>query len=126
MWRQEILSCARKAARARGRKWVNRGPFEVVVLLYLTEGKQYDKHDVDNRLKDVLDGLQGAFYNKERGKHRAQGRIIKNDSSVCRVIVEKQYLPKKHKNRESPSGGRLIVRAYKEGRWPFRIAAGRG
>ncbi|MCA1584781.1 MAG: RusA family crossover junction endodeoxyribonuclease [Acidobacteria bacterium] len=122
VWRRKILSCARMATRARAGKWTNTGPFEVIVLLYLNEGKQHDKHDVDNRLKDVLDGLQGAFYEKAKGKKRAKGRIIKNDSSVCRVIVEKQQVPKKYKNRlEDAPGGRLLVRPYSPRRWRIQI-----
>lgn len=122
-WRKEILSCARKVLRAPNR-WSPAGPFEVIALLYLTEGKQYDRHDVDNRLKDILDGLQGAFNDKVDGKRRHPDRLIANDSSVCRVVVEKQYLPKKYKNRErypDPPGGRLIVRPYTKQRWPFQV-----
>src|SRR5574338_1476903 len=81
-WRQEILACARAAVNARLKPWPVDGPFDVVLLLYFTKGKQHDKHDVDNRLKDVLDALQGAFFDKGKGKHRAADRIIKNDRRV--------------------------------------------
>jgi len=121
-WRQEILTRAREALNGRVKQWPIDGPFDVVLLLYFTAGKQHGKHDVDNRLKDVLDGLQGAFYEKARGKHRSPDRLIKNDSSVCRVIVEKQELPKKYKNRlDTAPGGRLLVRAYKKRRWPLEL-----
>jgi Holliday junction resolvase RusA-like endonuclease len=120
--RQEILACARAAVHGRTTKWSAEGPFEVVLLLYLTKGKQHDKHDVDNRLKDVLDALQGAFYDKGKGKYRATRRIISNDRTVCRVIVEKQELPKKYKNRrDSAPGGRLLVRKYSKRRWPLEV-----
>jgi Holliday junction resolvase RusA-like endonuclease len=123
-WRREILTCARRAIHERFRTWSNVGPFEVVVLLYLTKGKQYDKQDVDNRLKDVLDGLQGAYSTKAEGKKRAKRRVIKNDASVCRVVVEKQHVPMKYRNRpgETP-GGRLIVRGYLKRRWPIRVVS---
>ena len=120
-WRRQILNRARKAAIGTGRKWTSTGPFEVVVLLYLTPGKQYDKHDVDNRLKDVLDGLQGAFNLKAEGKKRAKGRVIRNDASVCRVIVEKQPRPKKYRNSNDPPGGRLLIRPYRKHRWPLQM-----
>jgi Holliday junction resolvase RusA-like endonuclease len=121
-WRQDILGCARGALKGRDEKWSADGPFEVVLLLYFTKGKQYDKHDVDNRLKDVLDALQGAFYAKVNGKLRAENRVIRNDRSVCRVIVEKQEMPKKYKNRPGKApGGRLLVRAYKKRRWPLEL-----
>jgi hypothetical protein len=60
-WRRAILDNAREAADRLPAGWDVDGPFEIVVLLYLTKGKQFQKNDVDNRLKDVLDGLQGAF-----------------------------------------------------------------
>jgi Holliday junction resolvase RusA-like endonuclease len=119
-WRRKILECANDALN--GRHWDVDGPFEVVLLLYFTKGKQYGKHDVDNRLKDVLDGLQGAFFDKGSGKLRAKDRIIKNDASVCRVIVEKQEMPKKYKNRRDKApGGRLLVRRYRRRSWPLEL-----
>jgi Holliday junction resolvase RusA-like endonuclease len=117
-WRRGILERAREALDGRGRVWADTGPFEVIVLLYLSPGKQFEKHDVDNRLKDVLDALQGAFFAKKHGKARHRQRLIRNDSSVCRVVVEKQSVPKKYKNRPAVApGGRLIVRPYVKGRW---------
>ena len=34
---------------------------EVEVILYMKRGKRHDIHDVDNRLKDILDALQGRI-----------------------------------------------------------------
>ena len=116
-WRREILSCAREAVGPR--KWNTSGPFEVVVTLYFTAGTAYDKHDIDNRLKDVLDGLQGAFFVKAKGKTRHKNRVIRNDRSVCRAVVEERELPKSHKNNDSPPGGRLLIRPYEIGRKPI-------
>ena len=119
-WRKAILRCARGAADALPGGWDADAQFEVVALLYLTKGKQLDKHDVDNRLKDILDGLQGAFAAKKDGKTRAEDRVIKNDRNVWRVVIEKQKLPKVYSNRDNPPGGRLLIRPYEIHRWPLQ------
>ena len=120
-WRRGILACARNAVEATGATWNREGPFEVVVLLYLKKGKQFGKDDVDNRLKDILDGLQGAFNPKAMGKRRTTDSVIRNDSSVCRVVVEKQQRPKKYASNSNPPGGRLLIRPYTKCRWPLQV-----
>jgi hypothetical protein len=99
----------------------------VVVLLYLHKKEAKDGHDVDNRLKDVLDGLQGAFFKKADGKMRARKRrLIRNDNSVCRVVVEKQAGANQDANRVDAAGDRLLVRPYRRRSWPPQVAgAGR-
>ena len=48
-------------------------------------------HDVDNRLKDVLDALQGRMGGpKEVRRHQS---LIPNDSQVFRVTVTKMLPP---------------------------------
>jgi hypothetical protein len=121
-WRRKILTSARKAlGSVAATEWDNTGPFEVALLLYLGNwGKEYGKHDLDNRLKDVLDGLQGAFYYKADGKKRSRFRLIRNDASVCRAVVEKQERPLKYRNKAGTApAGRVIVRPYRKQRWPF-------
>lgn len=54
-WRREILASVLSAGHSAGVRFDPQQSFEVVVLLYLTEGKRHDIHDVDNRLKDILD-----------------------------------------------------------------------
>lgn len=83
---------------------------DVEVLLYLTRGKRHDIHDVDNRLKDILDALQGRFRGYSPKKHR---RLIANDNKICRAVIEKRPTPKVFKNRAEDTGGRLIIRAFK-------------
>jgi Holliday junction resolvase RusA-like endonuclease len=119
-WRRAILECARKQADRCTGGWERDGPFEVVVLLYAKKGKQHDRYDVDNRLKDVLDALQGAYSAKVKGKYRVKTRVIRNDSSVCRVVVEKHVLPKTFKNRRIVPGGRLLIRPYTKHAWPLQ------
>ena len=73
-WRERILAQALKAATAAAVAYTDSDSLEVVVLLYLREGKRLTIHDVDNRLKDVLDALQG------RCKHvRRVRRLLKDD-----------------------------------------------
>ena len=58
--------------------------FEVVVLLYLKKGKRHDIHDVDNRLKDILDALQARFGGPK--SVRRKSRLFQNDRQVSRVV----------------------------------------
>ena len=56
-WRKEILANVREAAERRGVEYEDDDLLDVEVLLYLKRGKRHDIHDVDNRLKDILDAL---------------------------------------------------------------------
>ena len=95
-------------------KYDNSQTFEVVVLVYLMKGKRHDIHDVDNRLKDILDALQGRFGGSKT--IHSKNRLIQNDRQVCRVIIEKQQIPK---SLGDNAGGRLLVRPYQRRRWPL-------
>lgn len=118
-WRKKILDSARGACQKRGVHYTSDDSFEVVVLLYLKGGKRHDIHDVDNRLKDVLDALQGRFPGPK--SERTKTRLIQNDNQVCRVVVEKQPIPKMFGN---DAGGRLLIRPYTPHRWPLQSAKG--
>lgn len=87
-WRRRILANVLRAGSETGVKYATKDTFEVVVLLYLKKGKRYDIHDVDNRLKDILDALQGRFGGSKTIKSKS--RLIQNDRQVCRVVIEKQ------------------------------------
>jgi hypothetical protein len=100
-------------------KYESTDSFDVVVLLYLTKGKRHDIHDVDNRLKDILDALQGRF-GGSKGVH-SKRRLIQNDRQVCRVVIEKQTIPK---SLGANAGGRLLVRPYQRRRWPLQRSKG--
>jgi hypothetical protein len=82
----------------------------------MTKGKRHDIHDVDNRLKDILDALQGRF-----GRSKSSRRLIENDRKVCRVVMEKQEIPKL---LGRDAGGRLMVRPYRRHRWPLQATKG--
>jgi Holliday junction resolvase RusA-like endonuclease len=109
-WRREILENVRNAAARRGVEYEDDDLLEVEVVLYLKSGKRHDIHDVDNRLKDILDALQGRF----RGYHSNKlPRLIANDNKICRAVIEKRPTPKVLKNKRKDTGGRLTIRVYK-------------
>ena len=118
-WRRKILANVLQAARKAGVKYKLDDNFDVVVLLYLTKGKRHDIHDVDNRLKDILDALQGRFGGSKT--RRSKYRLIQNDRKVCRVVIEKQQIPK---SLGDDAGGRLLVRPYERRRWPLQRSKG--
>jgi hypothetical protein len=95
------------------------GRFEVVVLLYLKKGKRHDIHDVDNRLKDILDALQARFGGPKSARRKY--RLFENDRQVSRVVVEKQPIPK---SLSDDAGGRLLIRPYEPHRWPLQRTKG--
>jgi len=107
-WRRQILENVRKAAAQNQIQYELDQLFEVEVLLYMDRGKRHDIHDVDNRLKDVLDALQGRF----RGSLGKKLRLIQNDNKICKAIIEKRPTPKVFKNKKENAGGRIIIRPY--------------
>jgi Holliday junction resolvase RusA-like endonuclease len=109
-WRREILENVRKAAARRGIQYQDDDLLDVEVVLYLKSGKRHDIHDVDNRLKDILDALQGRFRGYASNKEL---RLIANDNKVCRAVIEKRPTPKVLKNKRKDTGGKLTIRAYK-------------
>jgi Holliday junction resolvase RusA-like endonuclease len=79
-------------------------PIELIVALY------FDKlavhwHDVDNRLKDIMDALQGRLGGPKGITPRHA--IVPNDNQIYRVHIEKAITPK-----QSLWKGHLIVKKY--------------
>jgi hypothetical protein len=74
---------------------------------------------VDNRLKDILDALQGRFGGSKSA--RSKTRLFENDRQVCRVVIEKQPIPK---NLDEDAGGRIMIRGYEPARWPLQRTKG--
>ena len=64
---------------------------QIDLRLYL-DGPALFMHDVDNRLKDILDALQGRVGGPK--SIRRFTSVIPNDSQVYRVTVEKLPPPK--------------------------------
>src|SRR5688500_6610130 len=100
-WRKQILSNVRDAAERRGVEYEDDDLLDVEVLLYLKRGKRHDIHDVDNRLKDILDALQGRFRGYASNK---LPRLIANDNKICRAVIEKRPTPKALKNKRKDTG----------------------
>ncbi len=115
-WRRQILRAVLRAKAEAGVTYADEERFEVVVLLYLKPGKRHDIHDVDNRLKDILDALQGRF-----GSVRARTRLIEDDRYISRAVVEKQPIPKALPEN---AGGKLLIRPYEPRRWPLQRVKG--
>jgi hypothetical protein len=79
---------------------------ELIVTLYIRTDK-IGWHDVDNRLKDIMDALQGRAGGPKA--ERALRPIIPNDSQIYIVKIEKRTPPP-----QSRGFGHLIIKRYKE------------
>jgi hypothetical protein len=78
---------------------------ELIVTLYLDEtGLRF--HDVDNRLKDIMDALQGRAGGPKSKRHLSP--IIPNDHQVFKVSIEKMFPP-----GQSHGMGHLVIRKYR-------------
>lgn len=85
-WRRLIHAAAMEAQRRVGVKYADTDRLEVEVHLYL-DGGALEWNDVDNRLKDVLDALQGRAGGSKAV--RSLIPLIPNDRQICRVVIEK-------------------------------------
>ena len=90
-WREAIYKAVRERQQKSLVKYTSGDKLEVVIQLYLNQ-RQIDVHDVDNRLKDCLDALQGRAGGPK--KVRKFEPIIPNDRQVYRVVIEKRIAPK--------------------------------
>ena len=89
-WRKEIHDVALKAARKQGVEYGPETKLAVDVKLYL-RGRALDIHDVDNRLKDILDALQGRMGGSKAVRKFVP--IIQNDRQVFHVVISKSSPP---------------------------------
>jgi len=104
-WRQLIL---RETVAEQQRLDISYGvedKLEVHVRLYL-RGAALTMHDVDNRLKDILDALQGRVGGGN--KRRRRPRVILNDSQIWRAVIEKASPPP-----QSHGLGHLTIRGFR-------------
>jgi len=106
-WRREIHRVVAEVLQQRRIRYSDRDRFEIVLRLYLSKSK-LRLVDIDNRLKDVLDALQGHVGGAGR-KHRMLKPLIPNDNQIFRVIAEKALPPKQSKHGR----GHLTIRRYK-------------
>lgn len=104
-WRKAIHAEAVKCARALGVRFAQNDRLELAVTLYIPE-ERLGWHDVDNRLKDIMDALQGRA-GGSKALHPLEP-IIPNDHQIHRVIIEKKTPPP-----QSLGQGHLTLRRYK-------------
>jgi len=100
-WRRKILKVAKKA----NITYRPSDKLQLKVRLYLGS-VALSFHDVDNRLKDIMDALQGRVGGPKKG--RVRRHIVPNDHQIFRAIIEKSLPPK-----QSKGFGHLVVTKYK-------------
>jgi len=104
-WR-EAIHCAVAEVQRRGSVQYDTGDrLEVTLRLYFSSEGALEIHDVDNRLKDCLDALQGRVGGTKTKAVRKLEPIIPNDRQIWRVIVEKSLAP-----RQAHGRGHLTIR----------------
>lgn len=116
-WRRKLHACVVAKQKESAVRYRISDRLEVQALIYM-KPTALRKHDVDNRLKDILDALQGRAGGPK--SRRALDPIIPNDCVVYRAIVEKREIPK-----QSRGDGHLIVRRLSQWtlkRVPLRAA----
>lgn len=108
MWKQHIYDAVRKAQRLAGVRYSKEAKLDVDVRFYF-RGHKLTKLDLDNRLKQVGDALQGFIHDKG-GKKGSTKRtpIIPNDNQIYRLTAEKR-LPSK---RYPDSLSTITIRRY--------------
>ena len=105
-WRKHIHEAACLAAQNAGIVYQRDDRLEIEVILYLTAAS-IRWHDLDNRLKDVLDALQGRLDGpKARRNHTV---VIPNDSQIFRAEIRKTVPPS-----QSHGWGHVTVNLYRE------------
>ncbi|MCJ7784846.1 MAG: RusA family crossover junction endodeoxyribonuclease [Desulfobacterales bacterium] len=103
-WRQKIHRIVSLEAERAEVSYRPLDKLELKVRLYLKEGPLFS-HDLDNRLKDIMDALQGRAGGSK--KVQTLSAIIPNDRQVFRIVIEKSLPPK-----QSKGFGHLLVSKY--------------
>jgi Holliday junction resolvase RusA-like endonuclease len=103
-WRQKIHKTALLEAERAQVSYQPTDKLELKVRLYLKD-RALSSHDVDNRLKDIMDALQGRAGGSK--KVHTLSPVIPNDRQVFRIVIEKSLPPK-----QSKGFGHLIVTKY--------------
>jgi len=107
-WKRAIYKEVAKAKRDAGVTYYDDDKLEVEVCFHLT-GHKLTKLDIDNRLKQVGDALQGFINDKGAlSSGRRRRPIIPDDNQIYRWSAEKR-LPSKH-DHKAPST--ITIRAY--------------
>jgi Holliday junction resolvase RusA-like endonuclease len=103
-WRKKIHRVASLEAEKAEVLYRSTDKLELKIRLYLKNGPLFS-HDLDNRLKDIMDALQGRAGGSK--KFRTLPAIIPNDRQVFRIIIEKSLPPK-----QSKGFGHLLITKY--------------
>ncbi len=90
----------------RGIEYSTDQKLELLITLYLEE-PHIRFHDVDNRLKDIMDSLQGRMGGRK--KEQLYKRLIPNDRQIYKITIEKKRPP-----IQSHGLGHLEIRKYRE------------
>ena len=108
-WKRAIYKAVTKAQRDAGVTYSCDDKLEVEICFHLA-GHKLTKLDIDNRLKQVGDALQGFINDKGKlSNGRKRKPIGPNDNQIYRWSAEKR-LPSKHdRNAQST----ITIRAYK-------------
>ena len=103
-WRRLIHERFVEAQRHRGVVYGSTDRLEIHVRLYFREPELFI-HDVDNRLKDICDALQGRVGGPKRV--RPVNPVIPNDNQIWRITAAKCSPP-----RQSHGLGHVTVRRF--------------
>ena len=112
-WRRGINAAVHAAQQEQGIRYSPDDKLDVRIIFYLKNPK-LTILDLDNRLKQVFDALQGFLGDK--GKRGLMPGIIPNDNQIYRVIAEKRMAPKSNPDAESI----IEIRRYSEHRGTAR------
>ena len=103
-WRQKIHRITSLEAKRAEVSYRSTDRLELKIHVYLKDRALFF-HDLDNRLKDIMDALQGRAGGSK--KTRTLSAIIPNDNQIFRILIEKSIPPK-----QSKGFGHLIVTKY--------------
>lgn len=104
-WRRLIQWRFLDAQKRRGVAYTASDRLEVRIRLYFRD-KALFTHDVDNRVKDICDALQGRVGGPKRV--RPMNPVVPNDNQIWRISAEKNPAP-----RQSRGLGHVTVRRYR-------------
>ncbi len=104
-WRRSLNALTGQRQKQAGIWYRESDRLEVHIRLYM-DTRSLRSHDVDNRLKDILDALQGRAGGSKRV--RLLPAIVPNDRQIYRVSIEKGLAP-----WQSHGLGHLVIRKFR-------------
>jgi hypothetical protein len=105
-WRKKIHASIMTALKVKDIKYTADNRLELHITLYL-RAPHIKYHDIDNRLKDIMDALQGRMGGIK--KERLFEPLIPNDSQIYKITIEKKRPP-----IQSHGLGHLEIAKYKD------------